>query len=48
MQLLLEANHDIRMLQVGPYPYPLKQRILGDEGTSVQRECRTASLQNSA
>lgn len=30
--LLLEANHDIRMLQTGPYPYPLKQRILGDKG----------------
>lgn len=30
--LLLEANHDINMLQVGPYPYPLKQRILGDRG----------------
>ena len=27
--LLLEANHDIHMLQVGAYPYPLKQRILG-------------------
>ncbi len=30
--LFLEANHDIRMLQVGPYPYYLKQRILGDRG----------------
>lgn len=30
--LLLESNHDINMLQVGPYPYPLKQRILGDRG----------------
>jgi len=30
--LLLEANHDVNMLQVGPYPYPLKQRILGQEG----------------
>lgn len=30
--LLLEANHDVRMLQVGCYPYPLKQRILGDRG----------------
>ncbi|MBQ3030393.1 MAG: MBL fold metallo-hydrolase [Agathobacter sp.] len=30
--LLLEANHDIKMLQLGPYPYPLKQRILGDRG----------------
>jgi phosphoribosyl 1,2-cyclic phosphodiesterase len=30
--LLLEANHDVNMLQVGPYPYRLKQRILGDHG----------------
>lgn len=30
--LLLEANHDVRMLQAGSYPYPLKQRILGDRG----------------
>lgn len=30
--LLLEANHDVRMLQTGSYPYPLKQRILGDRG----------------
>ena len=30
--ILLEANHDIRMLQVGKYPYYLKQRILGDRG----------------
>lgn len=30
--LHIEANHDIRMLQVGPYPYHLKQRILGKRG----------------
>lgn len=30
--LLLEANHDVNMLQVGPYPYYLKKRILGDRG----------------
>jgi len=30
--LYLEANHDIHMLQVGPYPYYLKQRILGERG----------------
>ena len=30
--LLLEANHDVHMLQVGAYPYSLKQRILGDRG----------------
>ncbi len=30
--LYLEANHDVHMLQVGPYPYYLKQRILGERG----------------
>lgn len=30
--LLLEANHDINMLQVGSYPYYLKRRILGERG----------------
>lgn len=30
--LLLEANHDVRMLEAGPYPYALKRRILGDRG----------------
>ena len=30
--LMLEANHDKRMLEVGPYPYPLKRRILGERG----------------
>ncbi len=29
---LVEANHDIRMLETGPYPYMLKQRILGRLG----------------
>ena len=30
--VLVETNHDIRMLQVGPYPYSLKQRILSSYG----------------
>ncbi|MDE7067955.1 MAG: MBL fold metallo-hydrolase, partial [Schaedlerella arabinosiphila] len=30
--VLLEANHDIHMLEVGAYPYYLKQRILGEKG----------------
>lgn len=29
---VLEANHDVEMLLSGPYPYYLKERILGDEG----------------
>ena len=28
----IEANHDINMLQVGPYPYYLKRRILSNRG----------------
>lgn len=30
--LLLEANHDVAMLERGPYPYYLKRRILSDRG----------------
>ena len=30
--VLLEANHDIHMLEVGGYPYYLKRRIMGDRG----------------
>ncbi len=30
--LMLESNHDKRMLEVGPYPYPLKRRIMGEFG----------------
>ena len=30
--VVLEANHDDAMLQAGPYPWPLKQRIGGKAG----------------
>lgn len=30
--VIVEANHDVEMLRQGPYPYPLKKRILGDGG----------------
>ena len=30
--IVLEANHDFKMLEVGPYPYPLKRRVAGDKG----------------
>lgn len=30
--LMLESNHDINMLKMGPYPYYLKRRILSDVG----------------
>lgn len=37
--LLLEANHDIHMLETGIYPYPLKQRILSDRGHLSNERC---------
>ncbi|MBQ2661955.1 MAG: MBL fold metallo-hydrolase [Clostridia bacterium] len=30
--LLIESNHDVELLQAGPYPYQLKRRILSDNG----------------
>lgn len=30
--MLIESNHDLRMLQVGPYPYDLKRRVMSDRG----------------
>lgn len=29
---LIETNHDVEMLMNGPYPYYLKQRVVGDYG----------------
>ncbi len=37
--LYVEANHDIRMLQAGPYPYNLKQRILSKKGHLCNEMC---------
>ncbi len=37
--VLIEANHDIRMLEAGPYPYYLKRRILGDRGHLCNENC---------
>jgi phosphoribosyl 1,2-cyclic phosphodiesterase len=30
--LLLESNHDLEMLKVGPYPWSVKQRVMGRNG----------------
>lgn len=31
-EVLVESNHDVNMLEIGPYPYQLKRRILGSYG----------------
>jgi phosphoribosyl 1,2-cyclic phosphodiesterase len=39
--LLLEANHDLEMLKVGPYPWSVKQRVMGRMGhLSNEVACR--------
>lgn len=30
--LVLESNHDVEMLKVGPYPWSVKQRVMGRRG----------------
>lgn len=37
--VVLESNHDVGMLQNGPYPYPLKRRILSDTGHLSNETC---------
>lgn len=37
--VLVEANHDVRMLEMGPYPYSLKRRILSDKGHLSNEAC---------
>ncbi len=44
--LYVEANHDIHMLQAGPYPYYLKKRILGDAG-HLCNEAAASLIKNS-
>jgi phosphoribosyl 1,2-cyclic phosphodiesterase len=38
--LLLEANHDVRMLTRGPYPWSVKQRIRSPSGHLSNEEAR--------
>ena len=37
--VMLESNHDVGMLQNGPYPYYLKRRILSDKGHLSNEVC---------
>jgi phosphoribosyl 1,2-cyclic phosphodiesterase len=37
--LLIESNHDVDMVKTGPYPYPLKQRVLGEFGHLSNENC---------
>lgn len=42
--VLLESNHDIGMLQNGPYPYQVKRRILSDLGHLSNDACAETAV----
>ena len=44
--LVIEANHDIEMLQQGPYPQHLKERILSGTGHLSNNACGEALANN--
>ena len=43
--ILLESNHDVNMLKYGPYPYPLKRRILSEIGHLSNDDCGIAIVE---
>ena len=46
--LVLEANHDVQMLRDGPYPLPLKQRVLSSMGHLANAEAVTFAAELTA
>ncbi len=44
--LVLESNHDVEMLQQGPYPQHLKDRIMGDRGHLSNTDCGRVLAEN--
>lgn len=42
--VLLESNHDVGMLQAGPYPYAVKRRILSDKGHLCNDVCAETAV----
>jgi len=45
--LFLESNHDLKMLEHGPYPYFLKNWVKGDDGHLSNRQASLAVLEHS-
>lgn len=43
--VMLESNHDIGMLETGPYPYYLKERILSDIGHLSNEACANVAAE---
>lgn len=43
--IMLESNHDLRMLQNGRYPLPLKRRILSEVGHLSNPDCAAFAVE---
>ncbi len=43
--ILIESNHDVDMLLNGPYPQPLKERILSSRGHLSNKSCANAVVE---
>ncbi len=43
--VLLESNHDVRMLKCGSYPYELKRRILSTHGHLSNDDCGICAVE---
>ena len=46
--LVIEANYDVEMLQKGPYPQYLKERIKGGNGHLCNNDCATVIAENAS
>lgn len=43
--VMLESNHDLNMLLAGPYPQPLKARVMSDRGHLSNDDCASFSAE---
>lgn len=43
--VVLESNHDVLMLETGPYPWSLKQRVAGPRGHLSNADCAQAAVE---
>ena len=46
--VVVETNHDVELLRAGPYPYPLKQRILSERGHLCNEDGAALAVQAAA
>ncbi len=43
--VMVEANHNVEMVMSGRYPYPLKRRVVGNQGHLSNENCALAAIE---